>query len=85
MRARTRDEVHGPRSGYIDTYRADGGAVALLLELWSCHPTLSDENSAPFSSNTFQKRNSPNYTTDRTRRDGPADARSNAYFHFLYV
>lgn len=44
VRVRTRDETHGPRSGY----RADGGAVALMVELLSCHPTLSD--SAPLSS-----------------------------------
>ena len=44
VRARTRDEVHGPRSGY----RADGGAVALMVELLSFHPTLPD--SVPLSS-----------------------------------
>ena len=44
MCIRDRDEIHGPRSGY----RADGGAVALMVELLSCHPTLPD--SAPLSS-----------------------------------
>lgn len=44
VRARTRDDVYGPRSGY----RAGGGAVALMVELLSCHPTLPD--SAPLSS-----------------------------------
>ena len=44
VRTRTRDEAHGPRSGY----RAGGGAVALMLALLSCHPTLPD--SAPLSS-----------------------------------
>ena len=44
VRVRTRDESHGPRSGY----RADGGAVALMVELLSCHPTLPD--SGPLSS-----------------------------------
>ena len=44
VRVRTRDETHGPRSGY----RADGGAVALMVELLSCHPTLPD--SVPLSS-----------------------------------
>ena len=36
VRLRTRDDVHGARSGY----KADGGAVALMVELLSCHPTL---------------------------------------------
>ncbi|CAB1109801.1 unnamed protein product [Ectocarpus sp. CCAP 1310/34] len=44
VRARTRDEVHGPRSGY----RANGGAVALMVASLSCHATLPD--SAPLSS-----------------------------------
>ena len=44
VRVRTRDYVHGPRSGY----RAHGGAVALMVELLSYHPTLPD--SAPLSS-----------------------------------
>ena len=44
VRARTRDEISGPQSGY----RADGGAVALMVELMSCHATLPDE--APLSS-----------------------------------
>lgn len=44
VRVRTRDDVHGARSGY----RADGGAVALMVDLLSCHPTLPD--SAPLSS-----------------------------------
>ena len=44
VRVRTRDAARGPRSGY----RADGGAVALMVELLSCHPTLPD--SAPLSS-----------------------------------
>ena len=43
VRARTRDEISGPQSGY----RADGGAVA-LMELMSCHTTLPDD--APLSS-----------------------------------
>ena len=44
VRVRTRAHVRGPRSGY----RADGGAVALMVELLSFHPTLPD--SAPLSS-----------------------------------
>ena len=36
VRVRTRDEVRGSRS----SYRADGGAVALMLELMSCCPGL---------------------------------------------
>ena len=43
VRVRTRDAVSGPRSGY----RADGGAVALMLELLSWHATLPDH--APLS------------------------------------
>ena len=38
------DEISGPQSGY----RADGGAVALMVELMSCHATLPDD--APLSS-----------------------------------
>ena len=45
VRARTRDEISGPQSGY----RADGGAVALMVELMSCHATLPDD--APLFSN----------------------------------
>ena len=44
VRARTRDEISGPQSGY----RADGGAVDLMVELMSCHATLPDD--APLSS-----------------------------------
>lgn len=44
VRVRTRDETSGPRAGY----RADGGAVALLVELLSCHATLPAD--APLSS-----------------------------------
>ena len=44
VRVRTRDEITGPRAGY----RADGGAVALMVELMSCHSSLPA--SAPFSS-----------------------------------
>ena len=44
VRARTRYEVYGPRSGY----RAAGGAVDLMVELLSCHSTLPD--SAPLAS-----------------------------------
>ena len=44
VRARTRDETSGPQSGY----RADGGAVALMVELISRHATLPDD--APLSS-----------------------------------
>ena len=44
MRARTLDEISGPQSGY----RADGGAVALIVELMSLHATLPDD--APLSS-----------------------------------
>ena len=44
VRARTRDETSGPQSGY----RADGGAVALMVELISRHATWSDD--APLSS-----------------------------------
>ena len=36
VRVRTRDEITGPRSGY----RAGGGAVALMVELMSCHRSL---------------------------------------------
>ena len=36
--ARTRDTIHGPQS----EYRAEGGAVGLMVELLSCHQTLSD-------------------------------------------
>ncbi len=36
MIVRTRDEVSGPNAGY----RANGGAVALMLELLACHATL---------------------------------------------
>lgn len=44
VRVRTRDEVAGPQSGV----RARGGAVALVVELLSCHATLPD--SAPLAS-----------------------------------
>ena len=44
VRARTRYEISGPQSGY----RADGGAVALMVELMSCYATLPDD--APLSS-----------------------------------
>ena len=44
VRARTWDETSGPRSGY----RADGGAVALIVELMSRHATWPDD--APLSS-----------------------------------
>ena len=44
VRARTRDETSGKQSGY----RANGGAVALMVELMSCHATLPDD--APLSS-----------------------------------
>ena len=44
MRARARDETSGPQSGY----RADGGTVALMVELMSCHATWPDD--APLSS-----------------------------------
>lgn len=44
IRVRTRDEVTGPQSGV----RARGGAVALVVELLSCHATLPD--SAPLAS-----------------------------------
>ena len=43
VRARTRDAIHVPQSGC----GAEGGAVALMVELLSCHPTLSDR--APLS------------------------------------
>ena len=43
VRARTRDEISGPQSGY----RADDGAVALMVELMSWHATLPDD--APLS------------------------------------
>ena len=43
VRARTRDEISGPQSGY----RADGGAVALTVELISRHATWPDD--APLS------------------------------------
>ena len=39
---RTRDDITGPRAGY----RADGGAVALMVELMSCDRSLPA--SAPF-------------------------------------
>ena len=44
VRVHTRDEITGPRSGY----RAGGGAVALMVELMSCHRILPA--SAPLSS-----------------------------------
>ena len=44
VRVRTRDEITGLRTGY----RADGGAVALMAELMSCHRSLPA--SAPLSS-----------------------------------
>ena len=44
VRARTRDETSGPQSGY----RADGGAVALMVKLISRHATWPDD--APLSS-----------------------------------
>ena len=44
VRARTRGEISGPQSGY----RAGGSAVALMVELMSCHATLPDD--APLSS-----------------------------------
>ena len=44
VRARTRDETSGPQSGY----RADGGAVALMVELMSRYATWP--NDAPLSS-----------------------------------
>ena len=44
VRARTRDETSGPESGY----RADGGAVALMVELMSRHATWPDD--APLAS-----------------------------------
>ena len=44
MRVRTRSKVRGPRS----SFRADGGAVALMLELMSYFPGLPDH--APLSS-----------------------------------
>ena len=44
VRVRTRDEITGLRAGY----RADGGAVALMVELMSCHRSLPA--SAPLSS-----------------------------------
>ena len=44
VKARTRYEVYGPRSGY----RAAGGAVDLMVALLSCHSTLPD--SAPLAS-----------------------------------
>ena len=43
VRVRTRDKITGPRTGY----RADGGAVALMVELISCHRSLPA--SAPLS------------------------------------
>ena len=39
MRARARDETSDPQSGY----RAEGGAVALMVELMSCHATWPDD------------------------------------------
>ena len=36
VRVRTRDEITGPRAGY----RADGGTVALMVELMPCHRSL---------------------------------------------
>ena len=44
VRVRTRDEITGPRAGY----RANGGAVAFMVELISCHTSLPA--SAPLSS-----------------------------------
>ena len=44
VRVRTRSEVRGPRS----SFRADGGTVALMLELRSCFPGFLDH--APLSS-----------------------------------
>ena len=44
VRARTRDETTGPQSGY----RADSGAVTLMVELMSRHATWPDD--APLSS-----------------------------------
>ena len=44
VRVRIRDEITGPRTGY----RADGVAVALVVELMSCHGSLPA--SAPFFS-----------------------------------
>ena len=44
VRPRTRDAVSDPQSGY----RADGGAVALMVGSLSCHATLTDD--APLSS-----------------------------------
>ena len=44
VRVHTRDEVRGPYAGY----RANGGAVALVLELMSCYATLPAD--APLSS-----------------------------------
>ena len=43
VRARTRDAIHDPQS----ECRAKGGAVSLMVELLSCHPTLPDR--APLS------------------------------------
>ena len=45
VRARTRDETRGPQSGY----RADGGAVALMVELMSRHHATWPDD-APLSS-----------------------------------
>ena len=39
VRARTQDETSGSQSGY----RADGGAVALMVELTSRHATWPDD------------------------------------------
>ena len=44
VRVRTRDDITGPHAGF----RADGGAVALVVELMSCHRSLLA--SAPISS-----------------------------------
>ena len=44
VRVRTRDKITGPRAGY----RADGGAVVLMVVLMSCHKSLPA--SAPLSS-----------------------------------
>ena len=43
VRAGTRDETSGPKSGY----RTDGGAVALMVELMSRHATWPDDAPLP--------------------------------------
>ena len=53
VRVRTRSEVRGPRS----SFRADGGAVALMLELMSCFPGLPD-HAPPFLVSMWQGRKS---------------------------